>query len=304
MVPEPEQPIFRLGVMGVSEGNGHPYSWAAICNGYDAAQMASCPFPVIPEYLSRQRFPDDQLRGVQVTHVWTQDPALSAHIAAAARISHVVATPSAMIPDIDGVLLARDDADRHVEMSLPFLEAGLPIYIDKPIALSMADLDRLYAAQQFEGQIFSCSALRYAPSLALDASARAAIGPMRHIEASVPKSWDTYAVHLIDPILAHSGRYGAACRVDARRVGGVHVVTLAFEDLSVTLSCLGRLPGDIRIRYTGERGFADRVFTDTFVSFRAALARFVEGARTRRVMTTRAELETVVRILEAGRHEH
>jgi hypothetical protein len=303
MAPEPQQ-NFRLGVLGMSDGNGHPYSWAAICNGYDAAQMALCPFPAIPEYLSRQQFPEDQLPGVQVTHVWTQDRAVSAHVAAAARIPHVVDQPSAMIPHVDGVLLARDDAETHVEMSLPFLEAGLPIYIDKPVALSLADLDRLYAAQRFEGQMFSCSALRYAPSLMLDEAAHAAVGPLRHIEGGVPKSWDKYAVHLIDPILAQSGRYGAECRVDARRVGDVHIATLAFEGLSVSLTCLGRLPGDIRIRYTGERGFADRVFTDTFVSFRTALSRFVEGARTRRVMTSRPELETVVRILEAGRDGH
>lgn len=300
MPADPATPTLRLGMLGLSEGNGHPYSWSAICNGYDGAVMASCPFPVIPDYLARQRFPEDQLPGVRVTHVWTQDAALSAHVAAAALIPHVVDDPAAMIPHVDAVLLARDDAENHVAMSRPFLEAGLPIYIDKPIALRVADLDCLYAAQRFEGQIFSCSALRYAPSVALDAQAREGLGPLRHIEASVPKSWEKYGVHLIDPVLAASNRYGDTCRVEARRFDGVQVVTLGFDGLSVTLTCLGRLPGDIRFRYTGERGYADRTFTDTFVAFRAALARFVEGVRTRRVVTSRPELETVVKILEAG----
>ena len=39
----------RLGVLGLSEGNGHPYSWSAIFNGYDPQAMASCPFPDIPD---------------------------------------------------------------------------------------------------------------------------------------------------------------------------------------------------------------------------------------------------------------
>jgi predicted dehydrogenase len=300
MPADSTEPVLRLGVIGLSDGNGHPYSWSAICNGYDRVAMASCPFPVIPDYLSRQRFPDDQLPAVQVTHIWTQDAAVSTHIATAARIPHVVDDPIAMIPHVDGILLARDDAEHHVAMSRPFLEAGLPVYIDKPVALHVADLDCLYAAEQFEGQIFSCSALRYAPSVTLDAQAREALGPLRHIEASVPKSWEKYGVHLLDPVLAVSGRYGETCRVEARRLNGVFVATLAFEGLSVTLTCLERLPADIRFRFTGENGYADRTFTDTFVAFRAALAQFVQGVRLRRVVTSRRELETVVRILEAG----
>lgn len=298
--------MIRLGVIGLSDGNGHPYSWSAICNGYDPAAMAACPFPAIPGYLSEQRFPDAQLSGVQVTHIWTQEPAVSAHVAAAARIPHVVAKATDMIPHVDAVLLARDDAEHHVEMSRPFLDAGLPLYIDKPVALSMADLDALYEAQVFDGQIFSCSALRYAPSLMLDAAARDAIGPLRHIEAGVPKSWEKYAVHVLDPILEQAGRFGQSCTVEARCVGGVHLATLVFGDgLSVMVTCHGALPSDIRIRYVGERGFTDRTFTDTFVAFRAALARFLDGVRSRAVVTTRADLETVVRILESGRvHVH
>ena len=29
----------KLGVIGLSEGNGHPYSWSAIFNGYDSVEM-------------------------------------------------------------------------------------------------------------------------------------------------------------------------------------------------------------------------------------------------------------------------
>src|SRR5947208_2431940 len=103
----------RLGVIGISEGNGHPYSWSAIFNGYDLAAMESCPFPVISEYLARQRFPEDAISGAQVTHVWTQDPAVSEHVARASRVRHVVADPSDMLGQIDALLLARDDAENH-----------------------------------------------------------------------------------------------------------------------------------------------------------------------------------------------
>lgn len=105
----------RLGLLGISEGNGHPYSWAAIVNGYDEAEMARCPFPAIPRYLAEHRFPDEAIDDARVTHLWTQDPTASRQIAAASMIEHIVSSPEEMVGEVDAVLLARDDAERHEE---------------------------------------------------------------------------------------------------------------------------------------------------------------------------------------------
>ena len=42
----------RIGILGMTEGNGHPYSWSAMFNGYDPEEMETCGFPVIPRYLT------------------------------------------------------------------------------------------------------------------------------------------------------------------------------------------------------------------------------------------------------------
>src|SRR5215472_4872506 len=112
----------RLGMIGLSPGNGHPYSWSAIINGYDRRAMASCPYPAIPRYLGRQRFPAAALAGAAVTHIWTQDGDASEHIARAARIPNIVDRPDAMIGHVDAVLLARDDAENHYEHASAFLQ--------------------------------------------------------------------------------------------------------------------------------------------------------------------------------------
>ena len=37
----------RLGIIGMTEGNGHPYSWSAMFNKFDREAMPrECPFPV------------------------------------------------------------------------------------------------------------------------------------------------------------------------------------------------------------------------------------------------------------------
>ncbi len=157
----------KLGVIGLSEGNGHPYSWSAIFNGYDLEAMEHCGYPVIPRYLERQSWPECRIDGAEVVAIWTQDIEQSKHIAKAAHIKEVVENYSDMIGKVDAVLLARDDAENHLKYAEPFLRAGLPIYIDKPIAVSVAALDKLYSLQQYNGQIFTCSALRYSQELML-----------------------------------------------------------------------------------------------------------------------------------------
>ena len=44
----------NIGILGMTEGNGHPYSWSAIFNGYNKKYMDECPFPVIKDYLYKQ----------------------------------------------------------------------------------------------------------------------------------------------------------------------------------------------------------------------------------------------------------
>ena len=60
----------RLAVIGLTPGNGHPYSWSAMFNGYDRQAMTKeCPYAGIPEYLNKQ--PEDTLRipGARVTRI-------------------------------------------------------------------------------------------------------------------------------------------------------------------------------------------------------------------------------------------
>ena len=40
----------NIGMIGISDGNGHPYSWSAIFNGYDYRIMKDCKYPSIVNY--------------------------------------------------------------------------------------------------------------------------------------------------------------------------------------------------------------------------------------------------------------
>lgn len=294
----------KLGVIGLSEGNGHPYSWSAIFNGYDSVEMEKCGYPVIPRYLEQQQWPASQIKEARVTTIWTQDMALSRHIAKAAKIEHVVTCYTDMIGQVDAVLLARDDAYNHLQYAEPFLRQGIPIYIDKPIALSIDDLDRLYALEQYSGQIFTCSALRYSKQLALTTVDRQSLGPIKQITAFTPKSWCKYAVHIIEPVLNMLSEGDEPVEMTApasdKSDGSGSLMVCWESGIQTNFFALGNGQSPISIRIFGTDSWMDFTFTDSFCAFKSALQAFIQGVSDKKVMSDRAFNTTVVQLLERG----
>ena len=294
----------KLGIIGLSPGNGHPYSWSAIFNGYDTAAMADCGFPVIPAYLEEQNWPEARIKNASVTHIWTQDLNLSIKVSQAGNIPNIVDNPLAMIKSIDALLLARDDALNHYELASPFLDAGVPVYIDKPIALSLSDLDRLYAHQRYDGQIFTASALRYSKEFQLSEQDRDRIGPVKLIRAIIPKAWDTYAIHLIDPVLniiGHEGRFETLSRYDLG-IGGRSLTVQRDDGVVLSFTATGHgISAPLRLSIHGVKATLDLDFNDSFSAFKSALQDFVDGVRFKSIRSNPAFNRACVAMIEMGR---
>lgn len=292
----------RLGVVGLSEGNGHPYSWSAIFNGYDPTVMENCGFPVIPRYLERQKWPADTISSGQVTHVWTQDVSRSTHIAKACYIDHVVDSFTDMIGEVDGILLARDDAKMHYDFCAPFLRAGLPVYVDKPLSLSLSDAERIYGLVKYPGQLFSCSALRFAQELQLTDERRSQLGTIKGISCITPKYWDTYSVHLVEPLMNMLSPTDHVVDSWVRRDRNFTCLVLIWESgIKTTITTMGDVSVPISFRVMGDKGWCDLTFNDTFTAFRVALQKFIDGVLHRQDYIPRQFTLDVVDIIERGR---
>jgi len=221
--------MLRLGILGLSEGNGHPYSWSAIINGgFREAEMAECGYPVIPAYLAANR-ETLGIDGAAVTHIWTQDPDLSAHVASASCIPYVVQRAEDMIGKVDAILLARDDPENHVAMARPFLDADVPIFIDKPLAFSREDLDYFRAAQSAGKFVMSCSALRYSSGVQSSRELLPGIGKVELAVAVGKKDLRKYAIHYLEGMFSLLGDPQA---VAVQHVGtaGRDIIRVEFVD--------------------------------------------------------------------------
>lgn len=291
----------KIGIIGISEGNGHPYSWSAIFNGYDPDEMNNCGFPVIPQYLSARKYPEDFLgeMGV-VTHVWTQDRTVSERIAKASKISNIVEKTEDMIGAVDAVLLARDDAENHYKMAEPYLKAGIPVYIDKPFALSVKEATKMLTKQVFAEQIFTCSSLRYAKELMLNSKELSELEQVHFVEATVMNHWSTYGIHMLEPIVAQLPNRGKLLSVTPFCTNGIQQVIVKWESCLASLKTTACVPSALDITFYGNKSSFKKTFSDSFSCFRTTLSTFIDQAVTRRQFIPRHETLEIVDIIEKG----
>lgn len=187
-------------MLGMIPGNGHPFSWSAIVNGYNPDELARCPYPAIQQYLGVKDPASVRIPGARVTHVWTDQPEEAAQVAATSLIPHIVEKPEDVIGAVDGVIIATDDGADHVRRARPFIEAGLPVFVDKPLATTLEELRQFVRWKEQGARILSSSGIRYAPEIA-EFPAR----DWLWLTGSTAKTWERYGIHILEPLSLLTG---------------------------------------------------------------------------------------------------
>ncbi len=299
MQPFGDRPL-RLAMLGMVDGNGHPYSWSAIFNGYDKTAMAECPYAAIPAYLGREPESALGIPGARVTHVWTDDPADAPKVARAARIPHVVDRPESVIGQVDAVIVATDKGHEHVARCRPFIEAGLPVFVDKPMTDNAADLRTLIDWERQGAALMSSSCMRYAKEFMPYRCSTHELGELRFASITTPKSWERYGIHALEglyPILGPGFETVRNTGTPDRNVvhlthrRGVDAVVIANTDMYGAFGLL---------QLCGTAGHVQVAFGDTFFAFKSQLEAFVSYLRTGRRPFPFTETVELIALVIAG----
>lgn len=116
----------------------------------------------------------------------------------------IVGRPEDLIGKIDAVMIESQQGSRHLERARPFLERGIPTFVDKPFANSIEDADAMIAlANKHNAPLMSCSALRYDPTVQEALSKRDQLGRIVSVEV-----WGNAPLHPGNPGLLHYGIHG------------------------------------------------------------------------------------------------
>lgn len=89
-------------------------------------------------------------------------------------VERIVDTPADLLGLVDAVIITDRHGGLHREHAVPFLAEGLPVFVDKPLACTVADAAAIIdVARAHDALLTSYSALRWIPDTA-DLAARAA----------------------------------------------------------------------------------------------------------------------------------
>ena len=263
----------KLGMIGFSEGNGHPYSFSSIINGYDDEGFEKTNWKVIHDYLRKKDMSEFGFEDVEVTHVWSQDREESELLAKAACIPNVVDHRLDMIDEVDGVIIARDDYVNHLKLAREFLENDLYVFIDKPLCLDLEEL-RYFNKYMEKDKLMSRSGMRYATELDELRANTDRLGDIRSVKGTVINGLDKYGIHILDGIF---GVYDFDVKTVEYNKGKTEILTLETHDeIFVQIEALGRSPIAFQFDFWGEKNRYHAEVKDNFTMFRRMIYRFVK----------------------------
>lgn len=290
----------KIAMLGRSEGNGHPYSWSAIINGYDQDKMAElCPFKGIVEYLSKEPDENFGISGANVTHIWAEDHQEAEQIAQCTYIENVVENMTDVIGEVDAVIIGEDVAEKHLEMAKLFIESDIPIFIDKPLCNTLADL-QIFMDYFNQGKLFmSCSSGRYAKEYIDLAENMKNKGKIRSIHLIGNNSWEKYGIHLLEPlVLFINNTYKSIQFINSSRISTFILHT--YDDQQIILQNILDFQAPMSIRIIGENYVEMAEWQDYFYSFKQTLEHFTKMVSNGKHEIDFRETMTLTKIMIAG----
>ncbi|TAN13125.1 MAG: gfo/Idh/MocA family oxidoreductase [Chitinophagaceae bacterium] len=292
--------MIKLGIIGMSPGNAHPYSWSSIINGqFDGDEITRIGYPAVADYLEANKdtlgLPD-----ARVIQVWTQDKKISESIAMSSGIDVVAENLEDMIGKVDAVLLSRDDPGIHVAMAKPFIDGGIPLFIDKPVASTTKDLE-YFAEKSAAGKfIMSCSSMRYANECRSVKSGLKALGDLELITAVGKKDWTKYGVHMLEAIFALLND-PKPVKVQSTGKEGKAIVCVEFEGgLLATVHLFMDISGTFQISVFGKAGWRLIDIKNSYSMFRDNIIEFIRSVQEGEPRLSFDKTKNIIRTLIAA----
>lgn len=271
----------NLAMLGMTEGNGHPYSWSIIINGqYKPEALAECPYAAIKDYIAKQPPKTLGIDGVKVTHVWTDNPNDANLVSKVAYIPNIVGKPEDVIGKVDAVLVATDIGSEHVERCKPFIEAGIPIFIDKPLCDNKKDLKIFNKWMQESKPFISSSAMRFAKEFEPYHLSTNELGDLRYINVTMAKSWEKYGIHALEtlyPIVGPGFISVQNTGINDRNI--IHLKHKSGIDINIA-SIYDMLGGFGMITLAGTKAGIQIKTNDTYYAFKKQLVSYINFLKT------------------------
>lgn len=147
--------------------------------------------------------------GVEVTHVWGETEAFAKTAMEKGNIPNAVKHPNDMLGKIDALIVDHRHGKFHLKPAIPFIEAGIPTFIDKPFCYRAKEgKDFLALAQKHGTPVTSFSSIANSYETFDIKEQLKTIGEINQVVRYGPVDLDSeyggiffYGAHIVQPLL-------------------------------------------------------------------------------------------------------
>ena len=214
----------RIGIIGAE--NSHAEAFTKMINTPDNAAG------------------DPLLNDLRIVGVYGPDPINAGKIACLDKVEFQADRPEDFFGRVDAMMILNRKGSLHAGYAMPFIEQGIPLFIDKPVTSDPKEAQLLLSAAQQKGvPICGGSSLKYSRNLPeLKELTGALLREKEYISAVINYPADLhseydgfyfYGPHLVEMTLSVFGH--KVKTVKAMEQHGVVTALLGYEDFSVNL---------------------------------------------------------------------
>ena len=246
-----------------------------------------------------------RIPGMRVTHILGSTMASATEVAAAGQIPHIIRNPEDLIGQVDAAYVGYVHGKFNLPAARPLLEAGLPLFIDKPFCYRLAEGKRfLTRASALGVPVCSYSVLPKQASFAELRKKVRRLGRIRLVVSTASYSLTASkgglfhdVIHPLDMLLRLSG-YAVSHVHVVRGSGKTLTATLSYSDgAAATMNLVPRVP--LHLAVIGDKGRVDQPIDYDEDVYLTGIREFCRMFRTGKTKETQQTILGPIAVLEA-----
>jgi len=282
--------MIRIAMIG-GAGVWHADSFSEMFNGYDR------------ELAKKYNKPAYEVRvgGARVTHIWDEDREKARILADVCSIENVVSKKEDVIGKVDAVIIADDCTMQHQKRAEPFLKAGIPTFIDKPLSTDIEEaVSIVEMAKKYKCPVMSCSALRYAKEVEEFRSKQQEIGDILTGNTICSGDLIFYGIHAFEQLYTVIGP-GIKSVQNVGSEGKDIVIVTKIDTRKFVLTVYKEIGYLFQMNLYGTKGWRQVVVEDSSYFYSKMLEKFVEMVKTKQMPFPPEETVEIIKVLVLAR---
>lgn len=278
--------MFRIGIIGSDNSHAEIFS-----------KLVNIPDQDTGEYL----FPDCKVVGI-----FGIEEERTKQVAEAGKIEYIAKRPEDLMGMVDAAVVVFRHGDLHAKYALPFIEAGIPTWVDKPFTIKNDDAAKIINAAKKKGTLITGgSTVKYTYDVlmlknAIESGSR--IGKVKSATLNFPATLENeyggiyfYGSHLAEMTMAAFG-YDAKSVIASENNQNVAAV-VKYDDYQVVMNFIPDSKEYYAVLY-GENGTIIREI-DISGCYIKGFEKFVQMLRTKKLPLSFEQLYAPVKLLNA-----